>query len=99
MKAGEQLSKRENRHIEANDSGRDYGLVLAMSARQRQASQAGKMWSLYCKSVAKSCMTFQQFQKPAKRNKILAEYGLDKIVTPHDSRPAKRRKRKPKANG
>jgi hypothetical protein len=41
-------------------------------------------------------MNFQQFQKPSKRNKILTEHGWEKIFTPFDPVPEKRRKPKRK---
>lgn len=94
MTARKPIQERVNRTIEANDNERDFGLVLAMSARRRQASQAGRMRAIYRQSPAQFCMTFQQFQKPAKRNKVLADYGLEPIATPFDPVPAKRRKRR-----
>jgi hypothetical protein len=98
MKARKPAQKRVNYSDEANDNERDFGLVFAMSSYRRQVSQAGKLRAIYSASHAQHFMTFGQFQKPSKRNRILNEYGLDKIVTPYDPVPAKRRKPKRKGN-
>lgn len=94
MRANNQVSHPANRQFEGNDSERDFSLVQAASFHHRQASQARKLRAIYSQSPAQYVMNFQQFQKPSKRNKILAEHGWEKIFTPFDPVPGKRRKPK-----
>src|SRR4051794_29672912 len=96
MRANNRVSQLANRHFEGNDSERDFSLVQAVSFHHRQASKARKLRAIYSHSPAQYVMNFQQFQKPSKRNKILTEHGWDKIFTPFDPVPEKRRNRKRK---
>ena len=82
--------------VKADDYEPDYGLIMAGAARRQQASQASKLHPIYKQSIAQRLMTFQQFQKPGQRNKILTDYGLEKIVTPYD--PKSKRKCRRAAN-
>jgi hypothetical protein len=97
MKARKPTPQQVKQSDEANDNERDFGLVLAMSEHRRQVCQAGKLRAIYSQSHAQNFMTFQQFQKPRERNRVLAEYGLEKIFTPFDPVPAKRREPRRKA--
>ena len=92
MRANNRVSQPGNRQFEGNDSERDFSLVQAASFHHRQASHARKLRAIYSQSPAQYYMTFKEFQKPSKRNKILVGYGLDKIITPFDPMPAKGRK-------
>lgn len=85
----------EEPSVEAREKQQDFKRVIAMSAKRRQASQAGKLWTVYTQTAAKNCMSFAQFKKPGQRNKILTGYGLEKIVTEFD--PVQGNKRKAKA--
>ena len=59
------------------------------SAYRSRASKAGKMRAFFAQSYAANCMIFQQFEKPATRNKILRELNLPPITTPFDPKPKK----------
>ena len=92
MNVSNQGYSRSNGLPERDDTERDFSLVQAVSLHHRQASQARKLRAIYSQSPAQYFMTFQQFQKPAKRNRILVENGREKIFTPFDPLPKKRGK-------